>query len=145
MVDAGLALQVNIGYLTQKHTGPISVFVVPNPSKVKECVAEVKRQIALWDSADYLTDDQIETAKRMLEISQVKDEEITSNFVHTISFWWASASIDYLNTYIENLRKVNRADLQEYVRKYIKNKPYVAGMLISTPGKAQLKPEEFFK
>ncbi|MBC7913283.1 MAG: insulinase family protein [Pyrinomonadaceae bacterium] len=145
LVDAGLAYQVNIGYLTQKHTGPISVFVVPNPAKLKECVAEVKRQIALWDSPDYLTNEQIETAKRMLEISQVKDEEITSEFVHTISFWWASASIDYLTTYIENLRKVSRADLQTYVRKYIKNKPYAAGMLISAPMKAQLKPEEFFK
>lgn len=145
LVDSGLALQVNLGYLTQKHTGPISVFVVPNPSKIQECIAEVKRQITLWDSVDYLTDEQIETAKRMLEISQVKDEEITSNFTHTISFWWASASIDYLNTYIENLRKVNRADLQQYVRKYIKNKPYIAGMLISAPLKAELKPEQFFK
>jgi zinc protease len=145
LVDAGLAYQVNIGYLTQKHTGPISVFVVPNPAKLKECIAEVKRQISLWDSPTYLTDEQIETAKRMLEISQVKDEEITSNFAHTISFWWASASIDYLTTYIENLRKVNRADLQQYVRKYIKNKPYAAGMLISAPAKAELKPEEFFK
>ena len=145
LVDAGLAYQVNIGYLTQKHTGPISVFVVPNPAKLKECVAEVKRQIALWDSPDYLTDEQIETAKRMLEISQVKDEEITSDFVHTISFWWASASIDYLNTYIENLRKVDRADLQQYVRRYIKDKPYAAGMLINAPMRAQLKPEEFFK
>ena len=90
LIDAGLALQVNIGYLTQKHTGPISVFVVPNPSKIKECIAEVKRQIALWDTDDYLTDEQIETAKRMLEISQVKDEEITSDFIHTISFWWTS-------------------------------------------------------
>jgi zinc protease len=145
LVDAGLALQVNIGYLTQKHTGPISVFVVPNPSKIKECVAEVKRQISLWDSPDYLTDEQIETAKRMLEISQVKDEEITSDFVHNISFWWASTSIDYLTTYIENLRKVKRSDLQLYVRKYIKNKPYAAGMLISAPMRAELKPEEFFK
>jgi zinc protease len=119
--------------------------VVPNPSKIKECIAEVKHQIALWDTENYLTNEQIETAKRMLEISQVKSEEITSDFTHTISFWWASASIDYLTTYIENLRKVNRADLQQYVRKYIKNKPYAAGMLISADQKAQIKPEQFFK
>ena len=145
LVDAGLAYQVNIGYLTLKHTGPISVFVVPNPDKVEECMAEVKKQIALWDTDAYITDEQIETAKRQLEIHQVKDEEITSNFTHTISFWWASASIDYLHTYIENLRKVNREDLKQYVRKYIKNKPYVAGMLISPEAKQQLKPQTYFK
>jgi len=145
LVDAGLALQVNIGYLTLKHTGPISVFVVPNPNKIKECIAEVNKQMALWDTDSYITDEQIETAKRQLEISQVKDEEITSNFTHTISFWWAAASIDYLNTYIENLRKVNRDDLKQYVRKYIKNKPHAAGMLISAEAKKQLKPEVYFK
>ena len=145
LVDAGLALQVNIGYLTQKHTGPISVFVVPNPGKIKECLDEVNRQIALWDTDEYITDEQIETAKRQLEITQVKSEEITSDFTHTISFWWASASIDYLNTYIENLRKVNRDDLKQYVRKYIKNKPYAAGMLISSDARKQIKPEQFFK
>lgn len=145
LVDAGLALQVNIGYLTLKHTGPISVFVVPNPDKVQECMAEVKKQIALWDTDAYITDAQIETAKRQLEIYQVKEEEITSNFTHTISFWWASASIDYLNSYIANLRKVNREDLKQYVRKYIKGKPYVAGMLISPEAKQALKPEVYFK
>jgi len=145
LVDAGLALQVNVGYLTLKHTGPISVFVVPNPSKIRECIAEVSKQIAVWDTDTYITDEQIETAKRQLEISQVKDEEITSNFTHTISFWWASASIDYLNTYIENLRKVNREDLKQYVRKYIKDKPYAAGMLISSEARKQLQPEQYFK
>ncbi|WP_207427180.1 pitrilysin family protein [Pedobacter sp. SYSU D00535] len=145
LVDAGLALQVNIGYLTQKHTGPISLFVVPNPARIKECIEEVNRQVALWDTDAYITDEQIETAKRQLEIYQVKSEEITSEFTHTISFWWASASIDYLTTYIENLRKVNRDDLKQYVRKYIKNKPYAAGMLISAEAKQQLKPELYFK
>ncbi|WP_207535098.1 M16 family metallopeptidase [Desertivirga arenae] len=145
LVDAGLALQVNIGYLTLAHTGPISVFVVPNPNKIRECMAEVKKQMALWDSDDYITNEQIETAKRQLEISQVKEAEITSEFTHTISFWWAAASIDYLSTYVDNLRKVNRDDLKQYVRKYIKNKPYAAGMLISAEARQQLKPDTYFK
>jgi zinc protease len=144
LIDAGLALQVNINYLTQKYTGPITLFVIPNPSKVAECVAEVKRQVSLMDADDYVTDEQIETAKRMLEIDLIRDREITSDYVHTVSFWWASASIDYYTTYLDNLRKVNRADLQRYVRTYIKNKPYCAGMLISPTMKGQLKPEVFF-
>ncbi|TQM51489.1 zinc protease [Arcticibacter tournemirensis] len=144
LVSTGLAYQISIGYLTQKHTGPISVFVVPNPAKAEECIAEVKKQVALWDSADYLTDEQIETAKRQLEIRQVKEQEITTNYVHTVSFWWASASIDYLTTYIDNLRKVSKKDLQQYVRKYIKDKPYCAGMLINPQMKEQLNPGKFF-
>lgn len=144
LVSTGLAHQINIGYLTQKHTGPISVFVVPNPAKAEECIAEVKKQVALWDTSDYFTDEQIETAKRQLEIRQVKDQEITTDYVHAVSFWWASASIGYLTTYIDNLRKVSRSDLQQYVRKYIKDKPHCAGMLINPQMKEQLNPGKFF-
>jgi zinc protease len=145
LVDAGLALQVGINYLTLKHVGPISLIVVPNPDKIEECLAEVKRQIALFDSEDYVTDEQVQIAKRQLEIRQVQEQEITSDFVQTLSFWWASASIDYFTTYTDNLNKVKRADLQNYVRKYIKGKPYCAGLLMNPQMAAQVLPERFFK
>ncbi|MXV17770.1 insulinase family protein [Pedobacter sp. HMF7056] len=145
LVDAGLALEVNIGYFTQKHTGPISLTVVPDPSKTKECLAEVKHQLALFDSPDYVTDEQIEAAKRTLDIYSVREQEVTSDFVHTVSFWWCSATPGYLNTYQDNLRKVTRTDLQQYVRKYIKDKPFCAGMLVSPQLKNTIKPELFFK
>lgn len=131
LVQSGLALQVNIGYLTLSHVGPITLFVVPNPGKIKECMAEVKRQIALWDTDEYITNEQIETAKLKLGIRQTEEQEITSDFVKVLSFWWASASIDYFTTYQENLNKVTRADMQRYVRKYIKDKPYCAGLLVN--------------
>jgi zinc protease len=145
LIDAGLALQFDLSYLTLKHTGPISFVVVPNPSKIKECFAEMKRQMALWDSDDYVTDEQIEIAKRKLDIKQIEEQEITSDFVQTLSFWWASASLDYFTTYGENLRKIKKADMQAYIRQYIKNKPFAAGLLINPGMRGQIKPEEFFK
>ena len=92
LVQSGLALDVNIGYLTLHHVGPITLFVVPNPDKIKECMAEVKRQLQLMDSDDYFTDEQIETSKEKLEILKIREEEVTSDFVQVLSFWWASAS-----------------------------------------------------
>lgn len=142
LVQSGLALQANIGYLTLSHAGPITFFVVPNPNKINECLAEVKRQIALFDTDDYITNEQIETAKLKLGIRQTEEAEVTSDFVKVLSFWWASASIDYFTNYHENLDKVSRADLQNYVRKYIKNKPYCAGLLVNPQLRSQV-PAEF--
>ena len=105
----------------------------------------MKKQIALWDTEDYVTNEQIEVAKRKLEIKLIQEQEITSDFVQTLSFWWASASLDYFTTYGENLRKVQKTDLQSYVSKYIKNKPHTAGMLINPTMKSQINPEAFFK
>lgn len=145
LLESGLALQVQFNYLTQKYVGPISFVAIPNPAKVKECFEEMKNQINLMDSDDYFTDEQLETAKNQLEINDIRGREITSDYVHTISFWWCSASLDYYFDYINNLKKVTRADIQDYVRKYIKGKPYAAGLLINPQKDQKLNPESFFK
>jgi zinc protease len=72
------------------------------------------------------------------------EKEVTSDFTQAMSFWWASTTIDYYTGYVDNLNKITRTDLQAYVRKYIKNQPYCAGMLISPDLKSQVHPEEFF-
>jgi len=144
LVQSGLALNTNIGYLTLKHVGPITLIVVPNPAKFKECMAEIKRQVSLWDTDDYVSDETVETAKRKLEIKQIMEQEVTSDFVHTLSFWWASASLDYFTTYNDNLKKVTKADLKKYVTKYIKNKPYCAGLLINPSMNSQINASDYF-
>ncbi len=145
LVQSGLALDVDISYLTLRYVGPITLYVVPNPSKIKECMAELKRQLQLMDSDDYVTDEQIcNIQKQKLGTTAIREEEVTSDFAQVLSFWWASASIDYYTTYNDNLQKVTRADLQAYVRKYIKNKPYCAGLLVNPDTRTQVNPQDFF-
>ncbi|MEO6682842.1 MAG: pitrilysin family protein [Ginsengibacter sp.] len=145
LLESGLALQTQFSYLTQKHVGPISFIAIPNPDKVKECFEEIKHQISLMDRDDYFTDQQLETAKRQLEINDTRGQEITSNFVHTLSFWWSSASLDYYFDYIKNLKKVTRGDIADYVKNYIKDKPYRGGLLVSPQMNQQMQPSTFFK
>ncbi|MDQ0639479.1 zinc protease [Pedobacter sp. W3I1] len=145
LINSGLAQQADVNYYTQKYTGPISLMVSPNPAKIKECYQEVLKQISLWANDDYLSDLQIERAKRLLSIEQVERREVTSDYAHLLSFWWASASIDYYTHYEENVNKVTRKDLLDYVRKYIKDKPYCAGLMMDKAGMNEVKPETFFK
>lgn len=142
LVESGLAFQVNMGYQTCKYTGPIQLFMVPNPAKIKEAVKVLQDQMAMWDNDDYFTDEQLETAKSQLEISDGFGKEKTSNYIHTVTFWWASASIDYYTNYVDNLKKVSRQDIKDYVRKYIKDQPSAWGLLISPEMKESLKVDE---
>jgi len=80
-----------------------------------------------------------------LEIDRTKEQEVTSSYVHTVSFWWCSATLDYYANYLDKVKKLTRGDLQKFVRKYIKDKPYVAGLLINSGMVAKVKPAEFFK
>lgn len=131
LVDAGLALQVQVGYQTCKFTGPISITLVPTPGKTREAMAVLDEHIAQWDKDDYFTDEQLETSKNLLSIDDAYGKEKTSDFVHTVTYWWAVADIQYYTNYVENLQKVSREDIKRYVQTYIKGKPRVTGILVN--------------
>ena len=131
LVNSGLAFYSNLNYQTCKYTGPINFFVVPHPAKIKEAMQKVEEHIAQWDNDSYFTDEELETAKRLLEISDARGRESTSNFLHTVTYWWASANIEYYTDYVANLKKVSRADIRKYVTQYIKGKPRLTGILTS--------------
>jgi zinc protease len=131
LVDSGYALNAGVSYQTQAHVGPISLFMIPNPAKFAASFKALQAQLNQFDAPDYFTDEQIETAKIKLANGEKYGSEVTSNYVHTLTFWWASASLNYYFNYIDEIGKVTRADLQEYVRKYIKGKPAVKGLLLN--------------
>lgn len=138
-IDTGLAFDVGVNYQTCKYTGPILIFAVPNPEKVKEVFDKLEEHINLWDQDDYFTDEQLETAKTLIAISDAHGREKTSDFIHTVSYWWASASIEYYTTYVENIKKVTRDDIKRYVTKYIKGKPSVTGILTTAEHRPTLE------
>lgn len=142
LVDTGLVLGAGISYYTLNHTGPITVNFVTTPDKVDQAVEAVKAEVKKFAQADYFTDDQIQTAKTLLAVDHIYGQEKTSAYAHTVSFWWAVAGLDYYTGYIENLNKVTREDMAAYVKKYIHNKPYVLGVLISKENQAAIELSE---
>ncbi len=139
LIDTGLAFGADVSYQTSKYTGPITIVAVPNPEKIKEVIEKIEEHIRQWDSDSYFTDEQLETAKTQLRISNAHDREKTSQFIHTVTYWWASATIDYYTSYIENLQKVTRNDIKRYVQTYIKGKPKAIGVLTTPDKKSALE------
>jgi zinc protease len=139
LVDGGLAFYAGLSYGTNKYTGPINLFAVPNPQRIGELVVKIEEHINNFDSDDYFTDEQLQTAKTMMEIDDAKGREKTSEFIHTVTFWWASASIQYYTSYIEKLKQVTRDDIKKYVNTYIKGKPRITGFLTTKEGRPALE------
>jgi zinc protease len=144
LVDKGLATTVGLNYSTNRHVGPIQVFVVPNPAKLKECYTEVLKQIAQFGNPDYITDEQLKTAKEIAIRNEIRNKEKPSGLSSNLTYFWATTSLNYFTDYIDNLKKVSKQDIQRYVSKYIIKKPFVAGMIISPEMSKQLKPAEYF-
>jgi zinc protease len=145
LIDKGLATYAGISYQTSKYVGPIQVFVIPNPEKLKECYTEMMNQIAKFSDPDYLTEEQVQTAKEVFMRNEIRRNEKPSSLGSQLTFWWASTSLDYFTDYVPNLMKVTKQDLARYAAKYINGKPYVAGLIINADMNKTLKPADYFK
>ncbi len=145
LVDSGLAFAVNEYYQTDRYTGPIGIVIVPNPEKIEEVLTKIHEHVNEWDSDDYFTDEQLQTSKDLLKISDAYSQEKTSSFINSVTYWWAVADIEYYTNYAEEIQKVTRQDIKEYVNKYIKSKPHATGMMVTKEMRENFKVDEFFK
>lgn len=145
LIDKGLATSASIQYQTSRYVGPITVSVVPVPNKMKECYQELLNQINQFDKADYFTDAELAKAKEGLKRAEIRQSEKPSSLASQLTFWWCSTSFDYFTDYFPAMSKVSKQDVQNYVKKYIAGKPYVAGMIINADMNKQYNPADYFK
>src|SRR3989442_6900064 len=144
LVDSGLVNGVAIGYYTQRNVGPINIVAQTTPDKAKAALHAIYNEIAHFNDKDYYTDEQLESAKALLEADDLYSREKFDEYAKTLGFWWSSTGIDYFRGYLGNLRKTSRADISRYITTYIQGKPHVSLALISEQAQQQAKltPED---
>lgn len=144
LVDTGLVTGANIGYYTQRNVGPIQISAQTTPEKARAALKAIYTEISHFNDKDYFTDEQLESAKALLEADDLFSREKLSEYAHTLSFWWASTGLDYFRGYQENLRRTSREDISRYVTRYIEGKPHVGLALMSEEAQttAKLTPDD---
>ena len=138
LVDTGITTGAGMSYYTQRNVGPIQISAQTTPEKLKAAIKAINAEIAKLDALEYLTDEQLESAKTLLEADEIFRREKPSEYGHSVSFWWASSGLDYYANYPENCRKVTKADIQRYVQKYLKGKNRVVGVILSEADKTRI-------
>ena len=138
LVESGLTLSSDLSYYTQRYTGPINLRAQMTPDKLQPAIEALLKEVYKLQDPDYFTDEQLENAKTILAVQDVYDREKTSQFAHTVSFWWATAGPDYYVNYVDNLKATTRQDIADYVTEYIIGKPFVLGVLVSPEVKEQM-------
>ena len=139
LVDSGLTTGVSLGYYTQRNVGPIQIVFQTSPEKAHEAIKAVYNEIAHFNDKDYYTDEQLESAKALLEADDLYSREKLSEYAHTLSFWWSSTGLEYFRGYLDRLRATSRGDINRYVTTYIQGKPHVGLALLSSETQEQIK------
>ncbi len=140
LTGSGLFTSVYFSYLTLAHKGPITIIAQTTAEKFPQARKALFEEIKYLIDPEYFTDDQIESAKTNLEVEDKYDWERPSTYAQAVGFWWSvTGGLDYYLDYIENIKKVTREDIKDFVKKYIQNAPYVMGILISPEDKEKLE------
>ena len=131
LVDTGLVAGANIGYYTQRNVGPIYLTIQTTPEKARAAVRAAYNEVAHFNDPNYFTDEELESAKALLEADDLYSREKLSEYSHVISFWWASTGFEYYRGYLKRLRATSRGDISRYVNTYIQDKNHVGLALLS--------------
>ena len=144
LVDTGLVTGVDLSYYTQRNVGPIALIAQTTPDKARAVLKALYEEVAHFNDKDYYTDEQLESAKALLEADDLYSREKLSDYTHTLSFWWASTGLEYFRGYLPRLRTTSRADISRYITTYIQGKPHIGLALMSneSQAKAKITPQE---
>jgi zinc protease len=139
LVDTGLVTGVDLSYYTQRNVGPIALIAQTTPDKARAAIKALYNEVSHFNDKDYYTDEELESAKALLEADDLYSREKLSDYTHTLSFWWASTGLEYFRGYLPRLRATSRADISRYITTYIQGKPHIGLALMSNEAQAKVK------
>jgi zinc protease len=131
LVDSGLVTGVNLNYYTQRNVGPITLLFQTTPDKVRAAVKAAYNEIEHFNDPNYFTNEELESAKALLEADDLYSREKLSDYSHTIGFWWSTTGLEYFRGYLKRLRASSRADISRYITTYVQGKPRIGLAMMS--------------
>ncbi len=131
LVDSGVCVAARFNWTTQRNVGPVTLFVMAVPEKGEACLSAALAELPKMREPDYLSDEEMKNAALALRIDFANQREQPSTYAHTLTYWWASAGLDYYEAYEENVAKATRAGVAHFLDTYVLGKPYVLGVMVS--------------
>jgi zinc protease len=131
LVDSGACVNASFSWSTQRNVGPVNLSVTAAPEKGEACLGAALTELPKMREPDYLSDEEMKNAVLALRVDFASQREQPSDYAHALTFWWASAGLDYYRGYEDNVAKATRADVARFLDTYVLGKPYVLGVMVS--------------
>ncbi|MCC7194453.1 MAG: insulinase family protein [Gemmatimonadaceae bacterium] len=138
LVDSGLWQAVGVNYYTLANVGPISVSGQTTPGRLRDAIRAMMDELRASADPGYFTAEELAAIKANRALTTELGMERSSEFAHTIGFWWSVSGLDYYMKYVDEMAVRTAADLQAYARKYVIGKPYVVGVLVDAADRKRI-------
>ncbi|MEN3046657.1 MAG: pitrilysin family protein [Candidatus Hydrothermales bacterium] len=128
-VNSGIAGGATFAYYTKKASGEIFINLDLEKSKIEEALKKLNYFLESIDDEKWFPNEIIEDAKISIENDFYMQTENSQRFALEFSFWITAADFEYFKNYVDEIKKLTKEDIKEFLRNYIKNKNYVMGIL----------------
>ena len=142
LVDSGLWEGVIVNYYTLNNVGPITISGQTSPERLRTALKTLDAELREVLKPGYFSVEEMNAAKAQRAVSSAFEREKASAFSHTIGFWWSVSGLEYYLKYVDEMGRRSPAQLQDYARKYIIDRPHVTGVLLSPEARRQLNLTE---
>src|ERR1035437_7078229 len=95
LVDSGLWQGVIVNYYTLNNVGPITVSGQTTPEKLRRGLAAMLLELDASVKPGYFSQDELDAVKASRARETAFGTEKSSDFSHTIGFWWAVSGLEY--------------------------------------------------
>ena len=128
---------INAGYFTQRDAGTTSfsfTLQVPETGSLWDSItrlrAAVVAEITRMAAGDYFSPAALAAAKQELENHDILSRETAAGYMGNLSFWWASTSTEYYQTYLKNIRGVTSDAVRDYIIAYLHDRHFLTSIWI---------------
>ncbi len=131
LVDSGACVRADLSWYTQAHVGPIAFALEAAPNRVDACLSAAVAELPRLARADTFTDRDFRDGVTRLTVERAAEQEAPSAYAHILTFWWSTTSLSYYDGYVDQMRRVDRAAIAAYLRRYVLGRPYVFGAMLA--------------
>lgn len=142
LVDSGLWQGALVNYYTLNNVGPVTVSGQTTPDKLREALRVMFAELKASVQPGYFSQEELEATKANRTVTSAFGRERSSEFSHTIGFWWSVSGLEYYMKYVDEMAKRTPADLRAYANKYIIGKPHIVGVMIPADERKRIKLTE---
>lgn len=131
LVGSGMAYNVSVNFQPLKTGSQFYITMVPEMNSINKSVESLKKQLNLWSDESYISGEELALAKKQVINEELFAREKLSDQIHLITERWAKSDLNFYTDYVKKIESVTKDDIKNFIKEYVKDKPYIIGALAS--------------
>ncbi|MFZ1571737.1 MAG: insulinase family protein [Chlorobiota bacterium] len=128
-IDSGLVTTGGFGFGSSMNVSSLGCYLTIPVDNVNKVIELIKKEIKEMSEKGYFTTEEIATAKQIISDGKYFEQDNPQSFnINTTARIWSKASLKYYDEFDKNSLTINEIDINNYIKKYLLNKPFVLGI-----------------